>query len=176
MSPARRTAAPSTNVSTSGSVTGPPAASAAATQAAPAGSAPMTRTPGCRSPSQATDPASRPPPPTGMTITSGARPSWATISRATVPWPAIVRGASNAGTSVDPAGAEARGGPPRPRGGGGGAGGGGGGRRGLVVGVAAQHDLHHVAAQRGDPVPLLPRRGARQGDPAPYFQRPPGTA
>ena len=46
---------------------------------------PMTRVSGCRSRSQVTAPASRPPPPTGTTRTSGAAPSWATISRTTVP-------------------------------------------------------------------------------------------
>ena len=101
-SPTRRTAAPSTNESSSGSVTGAPARRAAVMLAAPAGSTPITRMPGCRSRSTVATPASSPPPPTGTTTTSGARPSWSRISRPTVPCPAIVRRSSNAGTIVAP--------------------------------------------------------------------------
>ena len=102
ISPTRRTAAPSTNESSSGSVTGSPARSAALMLAAPAGSTPTTRISGCRSRSSVATPASSPPPPTGTTTTSGARPSCSRISRPTVPCPAIVRGSSNAGTIVAP--------------------------------------------------------------------------
>ena len=100
--PARRTAAPSTKVSISASVTGSPATSAAAIPAAPAGSTPTTRVPGACSRSQVAQPASSPPPPTGRTTTSGTRSSWARNSTATVAWPATVDSASNAGTTTAP--------------------------------------------------------------------------
>ena len=86
----------------SSSSSGPPAVTAAAMQAAPAGSTPTTRTDGCRSRSHASEPASRPPPPTGTTRTSGGPPSCPMASATTVPWPAIVRGSSKAGTRVAP--------------------------------------------------------------------------
>ena len=46
-------------------------------------------------------PAMRPPPPTGTTSTSRSGRA-ASISSATVPWPAMIAGSSNAGTSVAP--------------------------------------------------------------------------
>ena len=68
-----------------GSVAGEPAATAAAMDAAAAGSAPTTRVCGYRSERYARQPEIMPPPPTGATSTSGARPSCSTISFATVP-------------------------------------------------------------------------------------------
>src|SRR6266508_2125030 len=79
-SPARRTAAPSTNVSSSGSVTGSPAAIAAAMHAAPAGSTPTTRPSGGRVTTQVETPASTPPPPTGTPSTPGGPPNCSTSS------------------------------------------------------------------------------------------------
>ena len=101
-SPTLRTAAPSTKVSIAGRSTGCPAASAASMDAASAGSTPTTRVCGWRSASQARQPEIIPPPPIGTTSTSGAYPNCSTISCATVPWPAMVSGWSNAGTSVAP--------------------------------------------------------------------------
>ena len=101
-SPARRTAAPSTKLSRRSSTTGAPAANAADIDAAPAGSTPTTEVVGERSPSQATAPASSPPPPTGRTTRSGDAPSCITASRTTVPWPAMVRTSSKAGTGTAP--------------------------------------------------------------------------
>ena len=134
----------------------PPAAAPAGRPRAPRPSTPHRRAPrrpaarcGYRSASQVPMPASSPPPPTGMTTTSGAAPSCSTISAATLPCPATVRGSSKAGTRVAPV------------------------RRAcspaaalrLVVGVADGGHLQPVAAEGRDAVALLPRRGARQEDP-----------
>ena len=73
--------------------------------AAPAGSAPTTVVPGLCSASQVSAPAISPPPPTGTTRVPSSSPSpasWSTTSRARLPWPAMVRGSSNAGTGVAP--------------------------------------------------------------------------
>ena len=96
--PTWRTEAPSTKVSRLSSGIGWPAAIAAVRLAAPAGSTASTAVPGWCSASQARQPASRPPPPTGITTRSGACSSCSTISRITVPWPAITSGWSKAGT------------------------------------------------------------------------------
>ena len=66
------------------------------------GSTAVTDVLGERSASQTRLPASSPPPPTGTTMRSGSRPSCSTVSLATVPCPAIVRGSSKAGTIVAP--------------------------------------------------------------------------
>ena len=77
-------------------------------QAAPWGSTPMTRVPGEWVDIQARQPDNMPPPPTGTRRMSGATPNCCRISRATVPWPAMVRGSSKAGTRIAPDSVAAR--------------------------------------------------------------------
>ena len=83
-------------------VTGWPASSERTMAGAPAGWAPMMRV-DAPWPSRVTAmPEMSPPPPMGTTKTSGARPICRTVSRATVPWPAMVMGWSKVGTTVAP--------------------------------------------------------------------------
>ena len=147
--PTWRTEAPSTKVSRLSSGIGWPAAIAAVRLAAPAGSTASTAVPGWCSASQARQPASRPPPPTGITTRSGACSSCSTISRITVPWPAITSGWSKAGTWNLP---EAIASAVRELG-------------RLLVRVARHPQVHQRSAERTDPVPLLSRGGPGDVDP-----------
>ena len=94
-------------------------------------------------------PAMQPPPPTG-TITVGSPPSCSSISAATVPWPAMVRGSSNGGTRVAPVRAHVveR------------------GRRRRRRRCRRGDEFDDLAAVRADPVALLPRGVGGQVDPA----------
>ena len=153
-SPARRTAAPSTNVSSSGSATGPPAASAAAMLAAPAGSTPTTRTAGCARAQPARD--------------ARDQPAAADRHHDDVGRPAQLRDDLHADGALARDRAEVvEGGHDRrpgvlgvPR----------CGRRGVVVGVALDDELHPFAAERADPLALLPRRRGGHVDPAAHAE------
>ena len=155
-SPTRRTAAPSTNESSSGSVTGAPARRAAVMLAAPAGSTPITRMLRMPLAEHRRHP--------------GEQPAAADRHHDDVRCPAeLVQDLQADGALPGDRApvverrhhrrARARGVVGR-RGG------------GLVVGVAVHDQLDVVATQRGDPLALLARRGARHVH-APAHPQPP---
>jgi hypothetical protein len=99
--PIRMDISPSAMLCVDGSVTGSPASRARASFGAPEGSTPITRTAGRSCLTAAATPALNPPPPTGTRTVFTVGMS-STISRPTVPCPAMIRASSKGGTSVPP--------------------------------------------------------------------------